>query len=231
MTDKRTFTKKSLPEVLPSNKKSDRDSAADSLIRFMREGADLVDLIPERLIEPVEGVTSAYDPGLMEKVALAIDHENGLAEAGSRDPDIRKALRKAGVSPEIYLQMSTDPDFKAVCDRVYQGFVVIPRWASICRAMTKSAMGGDVAAARWVRDMMESGDATIEAQMKSLEASGPEAIKQQVAQLQLQLKEMSDSLRQQETPVDLIEDAIQEMRESAVVEEAVSKIDLREMTE
>ncbi len=212
----------------------DEDSGpdkADALTRYMRSGKDLLNLIPDSLVEPVEGkVLSSYSGELMEKVALAMDSENAAAEKAERDPDTRKALRKAGVPEAVYLQLATHPDFQAVCKRVYTAFVLIPRWAAICRSMSKAAMAGDVAAARWVRDLIDSGDQDMEESMKAIERDGPDALKRQVAEIQLTLHDLQANMEAADRPEELVQEAMLDVATQHLRAEPEVRLDLAEWT-
>ena len=181
---------------------------ASKLMAYMRSGPDLAGIIPDSMIVPEEGLVESSQSGeLMEKVALALDQENDRAEKAGKDPEVRRALQKAGVLEHVYLQMATHPDFQAVCKRVYTAFVLIPRWAAICRSMSKAAMTGDVAAARWVRDLIAEGDVDMEASMKAIERDGPDALKRRVGDLVLQLHDMTSKMELAQLPEDLVREA------------------------
>jgi hypothetical protein len=223
----------SVPEVVDPLVKDGGASKADALTAYMRSGQDLLNMIPDALIVPVEGqVVSSHSGELMEKVALAMDAENAAAEKASppRDPDTRRALKKAGVNEAVYLQMATHPDFQAVVKRVYTAFVLIPRWAAICRSMSKSAMAGDVAAARWVRDLIDSGDEDMEESMRSIERAGPGALQVQAAEIQLVLTEIMSQSEEAERPEDLVQAARDDVAVQHMRPEPEVKIDLSDWT-
>jgi hypothetical protein len=181
-----------------------------ALLQFMRSAPDLSGLIPDDLYTPGkhEPVRSSYDGDFMQKVALAIDAEIDRAEKKGDEPVIRNALKKAGCPEDIYLQMSTHPDYKAVVQKVYTAFILMPRWASICRSMSKAAQAGDVAAARWVRDQIDSGDKTVEEAMAALEREGDDAVKRMAADLQLQLHKLITATSEAEAPRDVVAAAL-----------------------
>jgi hypothetical protein len=114
--------------------------------------------------------------------------------------------------------MSGHPDWKVVCQRVYVGFILMPRWASICRSMSKAAMAGDVAAARWVRDQIDSGDAGLEEAITALEREGQGGLERQAATLQLELHQLLAAGTAQEAPEKIIQAAARAVVAGAVAE-------------
>jgi len=205
---------------------------ADALTRYMRSGADLLNLIPDSLVEPAEGkVLSSHSGDLMEKVALALDAENSLAEKAKREPDAHRALKKAGVSAAMYLQLATHPDFQAVCHRVYVAFVALPRWGAVCRSMSKAAMAGDVAAARFVRDLIQHGDKDMEEVMRRVERDGPASLKKEVAEIQLALHDLQSNMEEAERPEDLVAEATADVATQHLRAEPEVRLDLNAWTE
>jgi len=201
-----------------------------AMARLFRRGDDLVGMIPASLTEAPEGLVASWSGEEMERVALAIEQENAKADEEEREPNVHKALKKAHVPMEMYLQMATHPDFPGICHRVYMAFIAIPRWGGIVRAMTKAAMAGDVAAARWVRDLLASGDQAIEDAMRALEREGPEAMKRQAADLTQQLHELMAGAEKADAPAGLVEEQVQDVAVQAHQAEPELKIDLEGWT-
>jgi len=204
MTDAKVFTNDALAK--PGGE--EKSVAADQLMRFMRKGDDLSGLVPDSLVEPEVGrVEGSFDQELMERVALAVESEIDKAEKADRDPNMKRALASAGVNESMYLQMAMHPDYRLVCQRVYTAFVLLPRWSSVCRAMSKSAMAGDVAAARWVRDQVESGDKGLEEALKAIESEGEASLGRHAGELLLDLQRLLEESKRAETPEALVEEA------------------------
>lgn len=230
MTKARTFTQASV--VADPGEERGTGATAEELMRFMRLGRDLDGMVPESLTEAPDGEARAsWDQEEMERVALAIEHEMGLASKGDREPNIAAALKKAKVPMEVYLQMAVHPDFLQVSHRVYMAMTVMPRWPAVIRATTKAAMAGDVAAARWVRDLLASGDKTTEEAMRALEREGDEAVSREASRLLLELNGLLEQNKIAEAPAALVEEARGDVAVQHARPEPEIRLDLSEWTE
>jgi len=182
--------------------------AAEELLRVMRRGPDLAGIVSEEMYLIDDGVSErSSDPHLMERVALAIEHEMSRADAEGREPVIRTALDKAGVAMAVYVDMCQHPDWPEVSNKVYMAVTVHPRRPAYIRAQTLKAMAGDTQAAKFVEDLLKQGDKTTEEAMRALESQGDQAVSREASQVALDLAELIEQASKVAAPEDLIEEA------------------------
>lgn len=193
--------------------KGEGSQFAAAIQKYLAQSGDISGMVTERMVSPQAGeVSASYAGEFMRSVALAIHHEVSKAEEADREPNVGRALKAAGCSEEMYLQMSDHPDYLEVCKRINRSFIVMPRWPMICRAMTKAAQHGDVAAARWVANQMSEGEVDAEEALRQIQQQGPEGLKRMASELQLELHDLLGKAGEAAAPDELIRSARAEIQ-------------------
>jgi len=182
--------------------------SANAVIQMMRRGEDLAGLVTNQMLETADDVVESSGSGaLMRRVALAIEKEVAAADLGNREPVIARALEGVKVPMEVYLDMSTHPDFLAISHQVNMAMTVIPRRAGYIRAQTLAALAGDTTAAKFCEQLLSSGDKTAEETIRALESQGDDAVTREAGNILLELREMIDAAEKAEAPEDVIAEA------------------------